>query len=31
MKPSTAQLLTRGFAALILVLGLTAVWAVTAP
>jgi len=30
MQPSTAQLLTRGFAALILVLGLTAVWAVTA-
>jgi hypothetical protein len=30
MKPPAAQLLTRGFAALILVLGLTAVWAVTA-
>jgi len=31
MTPPTAQLLTRGFAALILVLGLTAVWAVIAP
>jgi fumarate reductase subunit C len=30
MKPLAAQMLTRGFAALILVLGLSAVWAVTA-